>query len=291
LDYAERCTAKILENVPLEYRAAAQWCVILPDMKGFGRIDKITPEDPYFVQSVTWFGRNRWYRYFPRATAIRFRIVATAPQQVDDWELWLTSQPFLEYLTKLEPVETSKRMGSNLAALQLVVDVADHLQIRERLPPTALSPSTIALLSSATSLLKWPCDYVESMRRHRQLERESGHLPSLELARRQLFRRWSLTALRTFSPTLKLAHELRSSLILLLQSLPNLRPSNALIATTSGTKETPPPAPASPKSEAKVLTVFLNKRGSDEMASEPLVRAFIRRKSTPYRLAENIVVN
>lgn len=110
-----------------------------------------------FKHPATLFGRQRWWEHHPYGVDEykRFRLLATAPPALQEWETWQDPEKFLELLKGMYPMVLTHKLGSTLAALQMVVDVWDHLQIRCKFPRMDRLPAMIALLSSATSLLRY----------------------------------------------------------------------------------------------------------------------------------------
>lgn len=166
-----------------------------------------------------YFGRNRWFVENTYATDASKRVLLrpTTPGFIEQqWETWNHQhQPWLTLLQMWTPQWLQTRFGNPLASLQLLVDVADHLRMRNLLPPLSeKSRTTTALLISAESLLKWPAHYLT------RLHLESVH-PLGELRPHSVLL-WNQTKIRleylqrcatNFSLTQKLALELHKDLI------------------------------------------------------------------------------
>lgn len=104
------------------------------------------------------FGRRRWYDTYPTASDVAKRNVlrATAPSLVAEWDKWQHPQEFISLLTSdFMPAVLARKHGSNLAALQLIVDMWDHFQTRDKFLPLQPCPSRTASLYLATSLLRY----------------------------------------------------------------------------------------------------------------------------------------
>lgn len=158
------------------------WRVRLPHLDGsryWITLNDQLPEDH--------FGRFRWYDQYPSRADPDKRAVLrpTAPADLQLWDTWTQPEQFRQLLSdQMQPSVLEKRLGSPLAALQLVVDVWDHLLIRDKLPLTVLSASTTALLSSAKSRLESPQHFFEAISAARRQASESeSRRPEAELQR------------------------------------------------------------------------------------------------------------
>jgi hypothetical protein len=112
--------AKIFDFQPGHAALATLWEVELPYMNG-----------QVFLRQCN-FGSRRWYQSYPAASQelLRNFLLPTAPPIVHAWEKWTRPLEFLNLLqTEFIPANLAKQLGSNLGALQLIVDVWDHLLV------------------------------------------------------------------------------------------------------------------------------------------------------------------
>lgn len=207
----EKVTARaqqIFEIVPDDPDGARYWRVNYPDMLGISR----------WYNSL--FGRNRWYENFPTEVdpLVRNRLLATAPAQVQAWDSWHQPDQFINLLnSEYIPYKLAKRYGSNLAALQMIADLWDHLQVRDKFTQQLQLPWKTALLYSATSLLNWPSHFAQEMSHLQSRQNEyAGHRVSLEVARNRVLTKHWLKALTTYSSSLETACKLRQLLMIYL---------------------------------------------------------------------------
>lgn len=174
------------------------------------------------LRGATNFGRNRWFITNAYATTADTRVLLqpTTPGFIEhQWENWKRPQPWLNLLNQWIPQFLQQLVGTPLGALQLLVDVADHLRMREVLPLDEKSRTMTALLTSAESLLKWPAHYLT-------LQRQESEHPLNEL-RSLAEQTWNKTKIMqdylvryatNFSPTQRLVEELYKELVLQLTS-------------------------------------------------------------------------
>lgn len=240
---------EIFEIAPQNPDETKHWRVRFPDMLG----------NSWWYDA--YFGRNRWYEFFPTAPDpyIRNRRLATAPEYVFTWERWHQPEDFIHLLnSEFLPVQLATKLGSNLAALQLLVDMWDHLQTRDKLSIQLQSPLRTVSLSSATSLLNWPSLFAQEMNHLSFRQSPKGFVASRishEVARNiTLTKNW-LLALTTFSPSLETACQIRTLIlqhlkahqeqkIALIPRWEREKPSGpAKIVDLLGTTETIPSAP------------------------------------------------
>lgn len=249
---------------------------------------------------TSMFGRDRWY--YEDRTAItpanRFRLLSSAPPLVRAWDEWHEPSQFLTLLQEsMEPSELEKHLGSPIAALQRVVDVWDHLKIRDKFPPgLAHSPSIIAQLSSATDLLAFPSRYSHPVAEVNHRARELGHhRVNVELERNKLQMRYLSKVSTLFSEMRKLTPELRKSLIQLMLDLvaknekliprwKRLETETSPIGRVSsavqlGTPDKNPPAPAPPSPSHHLPPPLLERK----------VIRLIKRPNEPMRAEEHVV--
>lgn len=119
---------KLLSIEPENPVARDVWRVRLPRLDGsryWITMQDQLPEDH--------FGRYRWYDQYPATNDLDKRAVLkpTAPADLQLWDAWTDPLQFHQILTdKMQPALLEKQLGSPLAALQLVVDVVDHLLVR-----------------------------------------------------------------------------------------------------------------------------------------------------------------
>jgi len=117
----------------------------------------------------SYFGRYRWFEYhnYPKPGQPSYQLRAITPAFIEEWEKWSNPKKFLDLLSQWQVEWLIKQVGTPLGALQLVVDVADHLLKRELIRLEEKSPTVTALLTSAESHLKWPAHYLTLMRQER----------------------------------------------------------------------------------------------------------------------------
>lgn len=225
----------------------------------------------------TYFGRNRWFDY-SAYSAEHFSLKADAPLFVQKWETWKNPEPFLDLLKRVFPQPLANKLGSNLGALQFVVDVADQLLRRSLLPQDEKSATMIALLTSAASLLKWPMDFLATMKHLLKLRQES--------VKKQFYLEWDIQTTQrnclmrcviTSSVTLEIAAKLRNEMILLLSN--QILLNECIVA--SGVVKLPKKehlAPAIANSMTNLsLTVTLNKRPRDDDIIEEMSKVPIKK--------------
>jgi hypothetical protein len=283
---------RIFNVLPEDPILTAYWAVEYPSLDGI-----------WFTTGRCNFGRKRWYDYFPSANepASRHRLKATAPDEIAYWDSASCQDPiyFINLLsseaqrTRYMPAHLARQMGSNLAALQLLADVWDHLLVREKLMPLPELPLNTALFSSVTSLLSWPSLFAQEIApfHHRpsvkelneaiQTETLISSRANLEFAKhRCLMKNW-LIALRSFSPIMEKACLLRQTLLSHLQAhqakglklIPRWQrqSSNAPNAINDGLEIKNPPADVTPMvmtrdPQQRHIKVYLNsnKRPANE---------------------------
>jgi hypothetical protein len=206
----------------------------------------------------SYFARNRWYETHHHVSdpLIRNRLQATAPSLVKLWEVWQDPLDFINLLSsEFTPLSLAMKYGSNLAALQLLVDLWDHLQIRDKFTIQLPSPLRTASLYSATSLLSWPSHFAQEMS-HLSLRQNEhgGNRLSLELARNKTLTKNWLKALSTYSKSLETACHIRGILLTHLRAhqeqklklIPRWERNpngTAKIVDKAGMMEISPPAP------------------------------------------------
>jgi len=180
----------------------------------------------------TNFGRRRWFITNNHATTFDTRTLLrpTAPGFIErQWESWKHPQPWLNLLNLWTPVWLQTQVGSPLASLQLLVDVADHLRTRELLPLDEKSRTMTALLTSAESLLKWPAHYLTLMRRENEHPlNELRPQEEIEWAKMRLRMDYLTQFATNYSQTQNLAAAIHKELVLQLTMLeinPPLTPS------------------------------------------------------------------
>lgn len=120
-----------LKLEPTNYTKQVEWCCRPPSMDGYGPQLKQANDFNYYPVSL--FGRYRWYDLYPAANDLNKRAVLkpTAPASYRALDRCQNPLVLLDLLTEEMEVSTlEKEMGSPLAALQLVVDVADQLLVR-----------------------------------------------------------------------------------------------------------------------------------------------------------------
>lgn len=285
---------------PLSPESTNEWRVRYPDVLGTS----------YWYHC--YYGRNRWYEIFHNAVdpLIRNRLVATAPGYVRCWEEWENPTDFINLLTtEFTPARLAMRFGSNLAALQVLADMWDHLQIRDKFTIQLQSPSRTASLYSATSLLNWPSLFAQEMSHLtlRQNEFASNRV-NLAVARdRTLTKHW-LKALSTYSKSLSTACQIRTLLLNHLKAhqaqhlslIPRWKRESgaAKTAENPGTTDNLQPVPV-PQSETIItsnpqldLKVYLTKRPADDSgeyvvsaADPPLASAVIGNKNSRRKIS------
>ena len=286
---------RIFNVLPEDPILTAHWAVEYPSLDGI-----------WFTTGRCIFGRKRWYDYFPSSAdpATCHRLKATAPDEVAYWDTRACQDPiyFINLLssevqrTRYMPVHLARQLGSNLAALQLLADVWDHLLVREKLIHMPELPLNTALFSSVTSLLNWPSLFAQEIApfHHRPSVKELNEAirtetlissrANLEFAKhRCLMKNW-LIALRSFSPIMEKACLLRQTLLNHLQAhqakglklIPRWqRPSlNAPNATNDGAEINNPPADVTPmvmtrNPQERHIKVYLNDK--KRPANEPVM--------------------
>lgn len=136
---------------------SAEWAVRYPPYNLSGRF------------GTSYFQRQRWFDSNPYPTPGKPAklLKSTAPAFIEEWETWSSPKKFLDLLNQWQPDWLQKTVGTPLGALQLVVDVADQLLIREHLTLGERSPIMTVLLTSAESLLKWPAHFLTQMHQER----------------------------------------------------------------------------------------------------------------------------
>ena len=181
------------------------------------------------LRAATYFGRKRWFIYNQYALTNDTRILLqpTAPGFIEhQWENWKVPPPWLNLLALWTPAWLQLQLGSPLSALQLLVDVADHLRTRELLPLDEKSATMTALLTSAESLLKWPAHYLTLQRQENDHPLNEVRSLETQLWEKQKIQRDYLTRYATnFSPTQKLAADLHRELV---HQLLNLKSSQEI---------------------------------------------------------------
>lgn len=260
---------KIFLQVPEDYPSAREFQVLLPNIGGVQH-----------AKNRTLFGRKRWWDQ--RGNAIQYFIKPTAPLDVQLWENHEEIPFFHQLLTKMYPGPLVKRYGSNLAALQLVIDVIDHLMLHRKIPLSSLSSSIIAHLTSATLLLSWPCEFLESGMSHYKWLNESADQARTEMPRQRMLLKYWERCVTSSLASFEIACHLRTQMLLLLESLirdpppPLPLPKTPLISASDADKAGPPleesPVPA-PEPPLVKMSVFLNKR----KASEILVQGTLKK--------------
>lgn len=187
----------------------AEWAVRLP---------------PYNLSSrfgTSYFGRYRWFDKNPHPTAVlpANLLKSTAPGFIEQWEKWSSLKNYLDLLNQWRVEWLVKLVGTPLGALQLVVDVADHLLTREHLLLAEKSPIMTALLTSAESLLKWPAHYLTLMHQERNHPLHELRDNAKEMWDQQLIQRAYLQRCATTSyATLNTAKALHTELVRLLST-------------------------------------------------------------------------
>jgi hypothetical protein len=264
---------QIYLQVPEDYPYARENQVLLPNIGGVSH-----------VKNRTLFGRKRWWEQ--RGNAIQYYIKPTAPAHVQEWQNQEEPQFFHQLLKKMYPAPLVKRLGSNLAALQLVIDVIDHLMLYRVIPLSSLSSTIIAHLTSATLLLSWPCEFLESGMSIHKWRNESADQALTEMPRQRMLLKYWERCVTSSSVSLELTCHLRTQMLFLLENLildpppPSLprvvketAPISASDVDTAGPLEEENPAPAPAQPSLVKVSVFLNKR----KAYEPLVTAVLKK--------------
>lgn len=210
----------------------AEWAVRLP---------------PYTLLNIfgtSYFGRYRWFDHNPYPTEKKPSklLKSIAPGYIEQWETWSSLKSFLDLLSLWQVEWLIKTVGTPLAALQLVVDVADHLLTRDHLRLEERSPIMTALLTSAESLLKWPAHYLTQMHQERNHPlRELRNHATEQWRQHQIQRAYLQKCAMTFSETRKTAQALHTELVHLLQNkiakkeARQLQASDVLLLQTSPT--------------------------------------------------------
>lgn len=182
---------------------ATEWAVRLPRYQLSTR----------FGDSI--FGRYRWYGHNPHPTALKPAkyLKAITPAFIEEWEKWSNLKSFLDLLHQWQVEWLIKQVGTPLGALQLVVDVADHLLIKEIIRPEERSPIAIALLTSAESHLKWPAHYLTLMHQERnhplqELRSNAEQMWTESIVQRQYLQRCATTSYETQTTAIALRTEL-----------------------------------------------------------------------------------
>jgi len=173
------------------------------------------------IFGTSYFGRYRWFDHNPYPTEKKPSklLKSIAPAYIEQWETWSNLKSFLDLLSLWQVEWLIKTVGTPLAALQLVVDVADHLLTREQLRHDEKSPIMTALLTSAESLLKWPAHYLTQMHQERNHPlRELRNHASEEWKKHQIQRTYLQKCATTYSETRKTAQALHTELVHLLQN-------------------------------------------------------------------------
>lgn len=189
----------------------------------------------------SYFGRYRWYNTNPYPTPQKPAkyLKATTPAFIEEWETWSNPKSFLDLLQQWQVEWLIKQVGTPLGALQLVVDVADHLLTREILRLEEKSPIVTALLTSAESLLKWPAHYLTLMhqeRNHplRELRNNAEEMWIESSVQRQYLQKCATTSYETQTT----ATALRTELVRLLSTkiarneAKQVQPSDVLLLPT-----------------------------------------------------------
>lgn len=188
---------------------AYDWKVKLPS---FNLLD-ITGD--HYFQRYRWFEKD----FYPVAGRIVRPLKSIAPAFVEKWETWKEPTQWIDLLSQWHPEQLQKLMGSSIAALQLVVDVADHLLTREVLALAEKSPIMTALLTSAELLLKWPAQFLTQM--HQERNHPLDELKTYaqrQWAQRMVQMSYLRKSVTTCSETLKTAQALHTELVHLLQN-------------------------------------------------------------------------
>jgi len=146
-EYEKRMSAAqaIFEVLPLDPRATEEHRVRYPDMLGTNS------------WTSCYYGRQRWYEYFryENDPYKRHQLLAITPAKQRLWDEWQDPDNFLDLLnSEYTPANLARKFGSNMAALQLLADMWDHFQVRDKFTIQLPSPSRTACLYSATSLLR-----------------------------------------------------------------------------------------------------------------------------------------
>jgi len=260
----------IMTKLPNEYARAKDMAVMMPPMDGYCI---------YGNRSI--FGRRRWWDQ--RGNEFCYFLKPTAPNALQEWENHVDLPYFLQLLNLLQPGPLSEDLGSNLAALQIIVDVIDHLMCNQRIPLSALSSSIAAHLTSATLLLSWPSEFLESGMILHKWRRENvtpGRVEPISL--KCLLKYWE-RCVKTSLPSLETACHLRTQMQCLLRkliadppppSLPTpLASINACIVANSGSStELNDLVSVAELSKVRVK-VYLNKRKEPE----PLIDVDIKK--------------
>jgi len=212
----------------------------------------------------TNFGRRRWFITNPHATtlATRHQLQPTTPGFIEQqWESWKHPQPWLNLLNLWTPAWLQTQLGSPLASLQLLVDVADHLRTRELLPLDEKSRTMTALLTSAESHLKWPAHYLTLMRRENEHPlNELRSQEEIEWAKMRLRMDYLTQFATSYSPTQSLAADIHKELVLQLTML----------------EINPPPTPLTQKNE------------SHPKVANPAVVSLMPPPQTPHTVGKSI---
>lgn len=187
----------------------AEWAVRLPPYNLSDRFGT-----SYF-QRHRWFGTNP----FPTAQHPAKFLKPIAPAFIEEWQNWSSPKNFLDLLSQWRVEWLIKVTGTPLAALQLVVDVADHLLTRELLRPDEKSPIMTVLLTSAESLLKWPAHFLTQMHQERnhplhELRSNAKDQWAQQLIQRAYLQKCAMTC----SETRKTAQALHTELVRLLSN-------------------------------------------------------------------------
>lgn len=148
---------KIISNEGERHDIAINWKVVLPTYS------LLSVSGDHYFQRYRWFTHNN----FAFVGQPRDILKSIAPAYIEEWETWKQPNQWLNLLNQWNPDWLIKTVGSSLGALQLVVDVVDHLLIREVVQLAEKSSIMIALLTSAESLLKWPAHFLTLMHRER----------------------------------------------------------------------------------------------------------------------------
>jgi hypothetical protein len=250
----------------------AEWAVRLP---------------PYNLSSrfgTTYFGRYRWFDHntYRTANCPQKTLKSTAPAFIEQWEKWSSLKSFLDLLSQWQVEWLVKQVGTPLAALQLVVDVADQLLTREHLLPAERSPIMTVLLTSAESHLKWPAHYLMLMHQERNHPLHELRNHAREMWDQQLIQRAYLQKCATTSyATLTTAKALHTELVRLLstkiakseakqvQANDVLALPNYATNTKSSLKESFEPSNL-PKEPTIKVTLTIRKRTAEDAIKEEM---------------------
>ncbi len=260
----------IFNTLPDDYLVTTIFQVCLPPMSGH-----------CLYKNRTLFGRKRWWEL--RGNDTCYYLKPTAPATVQEWANHEDLPYFLQLLNTLQPGPLARKLGSNLAALQLVVDVIDHLICNKMLPLSALSSTIIAHLTSATLILNWPSEFLEAgTTLYKWLKGNETPAATDPQRTKHLLKYWERCA-TTSSASLELACHLRTQMKFFLEKLiadpppplplGTIQSINACIVASSGSAtEMNDPATA-PDSPTRKVKVYLNKRKEPE----PLVEAVLKK--------------